>query len=561
MASIEGLDVTELNGTRYRNPRDALRGSGIKGLDVTELSNRPTMQPQAVAGTAYGRQAGVQDIASMKQELGQTNRVQPAAAQGAVSRATRAAGAVRGAIPAIVGGAAFQGIGSALADNSQGPPAVAQAGPGQIPINPAAEYPAPQAVPGNVFRDTEVGRNVGNALNAVGGASAAAGLLRGGASMANTLREGSVAGRVAAQGANITQGIAGANALPPVTAPNISLPAPSVAPPRTADPNIGPPYNPNAAGKVAPAAAAPGEPAGGIIYKDGNSYSGKNISGDVQQITDRGVVRDARGGILSGGTATPVAGQGTNGIGGRSVMDIEQRALEIERQNSAIRQQMDAYGPGAHNADGSGGVAGFGGYGDRLARQNAETAAASMRIDARSRSGQAGAEMMSEANRIQNAPAAEQMARDGLAAKGSAAALDAATTRRGQDIGLQERQGAQKGLVDVAGINRASAKDVAEIGSEGRVSAAEARANNATRYQPFNLPDQIGPDGFTVIKGGQAVINTATGEIKSPADVVGEKKGAAAAPKAGDVMLRADGKTKVRFKGGDPKDPKNYEPV
>lgn len=474
MAGIDGLDVTELEPSRYRNPRAALGGSGIKGLDVTEFGERPAARPQMRVnmggGTAMARAQGIPDVAAA-----QPAAMAPTAAQPAPGRL---ASAVRGALPAVAGAAAFGLADRALASDPRGAPVVASSAPGQIPVNPALEFPAPAAVPGSFFRDTETGRNVGNAINATGAASAANAMVRG-VSLANSVRQGSNAGRLASAGTTAGQAIAAGNA---VEAPNISMPAAAAAVPgKTADPNIGPPQ---------PVPVAPAAP--------------PDIAAAQQ------------------GGATPTQ-QPQQPTPGRSVMDIERAALDIERQNSALRLQADAYGPGVRNADGSGGVAGIGNQRQaEIDRARYERdggtflAGSSLRRNAtEGRAKIAAADKTLTELGVQSATEAGER---GSARNAGVQLQQIEAAERGQDVSARTAANQQAGnnrtQLDIAKLQQQGAKDVAGLNADSRVAAAEARGA-ATKYTAISLPDTLAPDGLTVMKGGQVLVG-ADGNVVRP---------------------------------------------
>lgn len=511
MAVIEGLEVRELQ--RYRGGAR----SKIPGLDVTEYGARPQapapMQMDVSGNSPYAQgQRGARPAAVAPP-------VQPVVAAapprlGAIANAARV-------LPAVAGTAAFNLAGNSLADNTQGAPAVATSAPGAIPNDPSLNFPAPPATQGNFFNQSDIGRNVGNIVNAVGAGRTAATALRGAGALA--VRNPALASPVA-RGADIAaQGIAAGNAA------NVGLPvipggaAPAAAAPvgGPADPNIGPPFDPNI---------------------------------QVNQVTDPAAV-----------AAAPKAATAAAAPNGRSVMDIERAALDIERQNSGIRKQMDAYGPGPRNADGSGGAVVMGA--DEIKRYNEDAKASNRRFDARLAGAGGGRHATARAGAInasvdalERLQAGEREAEGRLgveaartAGAGAVNAANIETTRRGQDIAATTAANAGRNAMGIAETQGRTQRDVAGLGADSRLAAAEARA--VPKLQVINMPDTLGPDGITPIKGGQVLYNSATGEIVRPGDA-GAAGGAGApkvTPKAeydkmpkGARYVGPDGKTYVK---------------
>lgn len=110
--------------------------------------------------------------------------------QRAIASGTRAARAAAGAAPAFAGVIANQAADKLLAPSGASPdgPGPAQsAAVAQIPTGTDPMHPAPPATTPSFFRDTEVGRNVGNAINAIPGGQLVAGTLRAGSNAARAV--------------------------------------------------------------------------------------------------------------------------------------------------------------------------------------------------------------------------------------------------------------------------------------------------------------------------------------------------------------------------------------
>ena len=505
---IPGLDVyeTERRGAarsgppigepavaaRPVTPTATLQPSAIKGLDIAEgitQARNPNVGP---AGSAEARafQSGLAPAAA---DIA-------APAVGPVARAAGLAGrvarGVAGGVPAIAGGVAFDAAGRVLGDNTQGGPGPTLApGAAQIPTrgpNGEAEV-APAAVPGNIFRDTETGRNVGNIINATGAGRIASAATRGAAVLQAGGRNAQLASPVA-RGADVAvQGISAANAAAPTIA--AALPAVSAAQPvNTADPRIGP-----------------------------------RLDNGIVRTADPAIGPETQANVLR--TTTPGV---TRAPGERSAIDIERAALGIEQQNSALRQQADAYGSGARNPDGSGGAAFIG---SDIAAKNRETGIASLRNDARLASGLRQKELLDAAQQQEGLGDQAAIARERNAADTSRAASGEATARRGQDIAAASAQGQVRGQKDIAALQGDTQRDVASLSADSRLAAAEARAN-ATKYQAINLPDRLAPDGLTVLKGGQVLVGSDGKKI----DFEGADKPAASAPPGMKQVGTSNGK-------------------
>jgi hypothetical protein len=210
--------------------------------------------------------------------------------------------------------------------------------------------------------------------------------------------------------------------------------------------------------------------------------------------------------------------------GERNAIDIERAASEIDRQNSAARLAADAYGPGGAGAGAAGSLSS--GFSADLARKNAETRADSLRFDARLAGERRGRELLEQAERIEAAPRAEQLARAGLENQLQLGAIRErgdlaqrqiadATARRGQDLEATATAQRNANALAVEQQRGTNALQVSNAAADARVAAAEARAN-APKFQAITLPDRLAPDGLTVLKGGQVLVGS-DGKIVNPA--------------------------------------------
>ena len=246
----------------------------------------------------------------------------------------------------------------------------------------------------------------------------------------------------------------------------------------------------------------------------------------------------------------------------RSVMDIERAALDIGRQNSALRLQADAYGPGVRNADGSGGVTTIGSQRQadiEKARYERDTgnflAGSSLKRNAtEGRARIAGADKtLAELGQQGAQDAGERNSERSAAVQ----AQQIEATQRGQDIAAQTAARTQSGnnrtQLDIAQLQGQTQKDVASLGADSRLAAAEARAATP-KYTAINLPDRLAPDGITVMKGGQVLV----GSDGKRVEVGGDDRSAAnqaSPPRVGEV------RNGFRFKGGDPSKPYSWTRV
>lgn len=156
-------------------------------------------------------------------------------------------------------------------------------------------------------------------------------------------------------------------------------------------------------------AELPGDIRPGVVLKTRGAngetvYSGRNVSSGATIVDgmgrSTGTLRDG----LSPSGSPP----------GRSAADIELAAAVIDRNNSVLRRQLDAYGPGMHDADGNPGSGGF--------------RAGTLFDNVREIAGAQG-------SRGSRAPTrAERIAENEIASRREIANMQTAATLRGQDI-------------------------------------------------------------------------------------------------------------------------------
>jgi hypothetical protein len=393
-------------------------------------------------------------------------------------RLARAAIRVAQAGPAIAGTVA-----NAAADKLLAPsPGAAAPGTGVPQGIPGIGdmQPVPAQAP-SFFRDTEVGRNVGNIINAIPGARPIAGPL---------FRAGSMAQRATAVGGEMVRAAASSNALD--APPQFPQPAPqSVGAPLPTPQQIEGFVAPGDIGAGAGRGLVnpPNVQPGGVVTRNGNAFSGQNIG---------------EGFVYADGSRSPnqigVAPGG--GTGGTPSVDA---ALAAARSAAADRGDFGALGLPGGSAPGlsGGGVSGIdlGSVPEGARRTGHVTAlnadqfdrdrAAYLTEQALRLGGKAGPAQARAITEAAAAQGAERSARlrdtTGLAiAKGQTAAQAATagaqdrTTRRGQDIGAMTHASSDKRALDVANIQAGAHIKGAQLGSDSRVTAVEARAQ---RYQ------------------------------------------------------------------------------
>ncbi len=263
---------------------------------------------------------------------------------------------------------------------------------------------------------------------------------------------------------------------------------------------------------TAPAPTAPTAPtalpAGGITYDPKTkTYSGTDVK---------------EGASISGGLP---GGRGT-GRGTVSSLDTSEgfRQDQMEAQRLvAERLDREAQAPGAT------GIAGTTMSQDLRAKTDAMTPKDILRAATQYGSRAAGAAV--QAQQVQQ--------------QGEAASRNAEVSARAQDIGAVTQQNAARTQRDIATMQGKTARDVANISSEGRIAAVEAKGAQPNKFTTVLLPDQIDPATGQVIRGGQAIVNSQTNEVTYPGQGTGAKP---AAPPAGAIQkLRSDPKLAADF--------------
>lgn len=191
-------------------------------------------------------------------------------AAGSVGDALRQAG------PAMAGFGAAAGVNTLRQnqlDNAPAMPAPGEAAPGQIPVD--TRYAAPPAAAGSLLSQSELGRNVGNALMATPLGSGASASLRAGAGMVRAGAPIATAANLATIGSGVARGYAAGDA----ANPGVSSKAPVLGP----TPSIRQPFS-----DVRNGTYGDGMPdLTGKIVRDGNSYSGKDVKFGAEIVNPR----------------------------------------------------------------------------------------------------------------------------------------------------------------------------------------------------------------------------------------------------------------------------------
>lgn len=257
------------------------------------------------------------------------------------------------------------------------------------------------------------------------------------------------------------------------------------------------------------APAAPAAPTAGSITFDPKTktYSGADVK---------------EGASISGGVP---GGRGT-GRGGVTSLDTSEgfRQDQMEAQRLvAERQDREAQAPGAT------GIGGRTISEDLRAKTDAMTPKDILRAATQYGSRAAGAAV--QAQQVQQ--------------QSEAASRNAEVSTRAQDIGAMSQQAGNRTQRDIAAMQGRTQRDVAGINSDARVAAVEAKGAQPNKFTPVLMPDQLSPDGMTVVRGGQALMNNQTGEVTYPGQGTGAKP---TAPPAGAIQkLRSDPKLAADF--------------
>ena len=471
----------------------------------------------------------------------------------------------------------------------------------QIPTGGYSPAPVGQKVD-----STELGRNVSNAMSALPGVAP---VMTGTNVLLNASRFGSMAAATPA-------------AISGVTSPAIAATQPAVTAPQAPQLGISQAgagrgfVNPTLANSSAPAASiAPTQPAATAmaaptafnnkVVRDGNSYSGDNVGGDVSFTNSKGASIGARGispvvtatsavplvetnerikaynaiGDSSSGVASSATGrQSYDGFTPMQPVDKNGQIIKtgISPQNEQAAQALSdrysasarlaapvAEGGGVNYGDGSGNV-GLG-FAANLARKNAETGASSI-FNTGSRQ---------TARNNLKAMDAQELANTNNQSNQQIAKLNAETQRQGFGIQSQNNLATQQNAAARLGIDRTSAglrdqQTSQQIGASKQMQDLQARIINAKTPEEKAAAE----DALTVITGKQRYEKNndkrymklsskdgTTGDVAErlfdteTQQYVGEakKQANAPAPKAGAIV---DG---YRFKGGNPSDKNNWE--
>lgn len=561
MAGIDGLDVMERTGP-YRDPRAAFgRKPGVPGNIGAPAS--PYRIPTGIAteiGAAPVSQANPAGAAPARIPVGQATEISMAKVDPAVAQATRAriqsigqpsagiagpvVGATEGAAPALSRGAAFAakaataipgiagGIVPALANAAYraGDPTTSTPIPARdpgaarvpgtndiIPRDPnlPASYPLPPSPPGDVFRDTEIGRNVFNTVNAIPGIGRLPGaMLRAGSTAARALGIGGEAVR----GAAMSNVLAGAGEASSVQQQGIAARPPIPAGISTAGAGRGF-VNPPVVQPDATPAQAPVDNSLDITRGMPNASAiSPSLEAELSAARMAAAGREDR--------APGIGGFGTSAVDERtkrnadfdrkSILSDLESATRLSTRSGERKAAMAAYArlAGGFNQDANQqGIADINNAG-----QNTRSAATNQTSIARERMGNA-------------------------------------LTARGQDIGALTHSNTNKTSLDVARIGADARKSAAELAADSRTAAAEARATKFIHVPGGQEMQDIG--GLPqLVRRPDRVFDNTTGQFVDAAP-------AAAAvpppPKVGDVVKHPSGSFK--FKGGDPGKPTSWEKV
>ena len=230
-------------------------------------------------------------------------------------------------------------------------------------------------------------------------------------------------------------------------------------------------------GRNAPAPAAAGTPAAGVITYDPKTktYSGTDVKAGAE-IT----------GGAAGGRGT---GRGTvNSIGTIGVEGYQQQLANIR-------------GLGTPDSTVGQGPAGIGAAtigSDLRAKTDAMTPSDIARLAKGGTGGRAQAAAILQAQQQQAQAAAGDRMAD--------------LTARGQDIGLMGHQIGANSQRDIARLHSTTQKDVANITSDGRALAAEIRANPTVVVGGGAVPVDDGMGGVKYVTAPQRLVNRITGE-------------------------------------------------
>lgn len=441
--SIPVGQATELGGVRMPAP------GSIPVGQATEVGQHPGPDMKSVndarAREAYARNNPVKSAVvaeSRAARLGQTLR------------------SAAGAVPVIAGTVANRLADSAFAPapGTDGPGAPTGTAVDQIPGGADPLHPTPPPQDPSFFRDTEIGRNIGNAVSAIPGGRVAAGTLRAGSGLA---KAADVAGAA-------VRSMQADNAM------------------RQPEP--------------LPTAFPPGWGQGGRAGSTPETLTDVQRGGAAADVSPNP--------LTSGGEPSPPVDTTQANLRAASIMD----------ENNATIQRMGAYGPGNHNADGTGGVLGGGmawnkhneDY-DRNQMMSAVDRAIrlggrrgpeqAMAIKAAYEAGQ-GQDNRKSAENIAGMRETGDLSRAGLAAGVSRANNrdTVAATLRGQDTALLGHKMANDFEIGRLGVEQGNKDrqyklDVQKFGSEQAKQLLEQRSAREGALQRNIEAANVGPDG------------------------------------------------------------------
>jgi len=212
---------------------------------------------------------------------------------------------------------------------------------------PTSGYnPAPPAQPANWATDTDMGRNVTNTISALAPLAGGTQLVNGASRLGAMLGASAMAGKAASGMAKVAPyavPAAGLGALSAVSSPAAS-PVQSPAVPQAAINPALPTQAPTT--QAAPATA----PAPGQVTRDGNSYSGTNVSGPVSFVDKAGGALPARGGFMSG-TGDGSFKYGGGGADGGEALQAARMAAVERGDIESVRASYDGNFGGKTKAD------------------------------------------------------------------------------------------------------------------------------------------------------------------------------------------------------------------
>lgn len=526
----------------YRDPREELARALQRAQRPPPAAPLPSAAPIPVgevrefqqprlAATPTSAPGGSPEFREAQRSIGAMPApAEPAAAKGAMSRvASTTGGLVRGALPGVAG-AVIGGM-QARADAQPQPvdrTITAQTGPGQIPFDPTQSGPAPVAPrrPLGFLEDTELNRNVANAINSVPGGRMVTTAGLGGAGVA-----GGRLVSLAPQGRLTQQAVAAGN-----TAQQVVRGAQSAA----LDPAASQVSTwTDAAQRRANGGELPAPPQGIGDFNDRRFDAARGMTPP-----ETGVIRfDPKTKTYSGtdvkeGAAITGGRPGGRGTGRGNVTTLDTSegfAADIAQLNSLRAERADREAGFAMNQPG-GGLAGIGDSGANRAPSTES------RVQELMRAGLSNRQALQAVNQERSAETQAENAQRG-----------AEVQARGQDISAAQASQQQRQQAGIARMQDRTQRDIAALNA----SRPTAAANQQPRFTTVNLPPTLGADG-QVVPGGQAVLDNQTKQWMYP----GQQQGARPAPQppAKGATVERNG-SNFRFKGGDPSKPESWEKV